>query len=95
LFLGGAHIGAGALPVLNLINLIWFGHIARLSYWGGGSNFLIQIISICGGGRGSVRSLCVKNPLNDNMTKIRRFVPDQCTARRLKDFCKEGIITIY
>ncbi len=33
LFIGGVHIGATALHVLNLI---WFGNIARLSQWGGG-----------------------------------------------------------
>jgi hypothetical protein len=33
LFKGGVHIGARALHVLNLI---WFGYIARLSLWGGG-----------------------------------------------------------
>ncbi len=32
-FKGGVHIGARALHVLNLI---WFGYIARLSQWGGG-----------------------------------------------------------
>jgi hypothetical protein len=32
-FIGGVHIGARALQVLNLI---WFGNIARLSQWGGG-----------------------------------------------------------
>ncbi len=29
-FIGGVHIGARALPVLNLI---WFSYIARLSQW--------------------------------------------------------------
>jgi hypothetical protein len=33
LFKGGVHIGARALHVLNLI---WFGFIARLSQWVGG-----------------------------------------------------------
>ncbi len=32
-FVGGVHIGARALLV---INLIWFGYIASLSQWGGG-----------------------------------------------------------
>ncbi len=32
-YIGGAHIGARALPILNLI---WFGQISRLSQWGGG-----------------------------------------------------------
>ncbi len=32
-FIGGVHIGARALHVLNLI---WFGCIACLSQWGGG-----------------------------------------------------------
>jgi hypothetical protein len=32
-YIGGVHIGAIALHVLNLI---WFGNIARLSQWGGG-----------------------------------------------------------
>ncbi len=32
----GVHIGARALHVLNLI---WFGWIARLSQWGGGGQF--------------------------------------------------------
>ncbi len=35
-FIGGVHIGARALHVLNLI---WFGCIARLSQWGGGGEF--------------------------------------------------------
>ncbi len=35
-FIGGVHIGARALQVLNLI---WFGSIARLSQWGGGGSF--------------------------------------------------------
>jgi hypothetical protein len=35
-FLGGVHIGARALHV---INLIWFGYIARLSQRGGGGYF--------------------------------------------------------
>ncbi len=50
------HIAATALHVLNSI---WFGGIARLSHWGGGGNFLVQMISTClpssrgmgGGGR--------------------------------------------
>jgi hypothetical protein len=53
-FIGGVHFGARALHVLNLI---WFGYIARLSQWGGG-NLLVQMISTCrpsrrgrGGGR--------------------------------------------
>jgi hypothetical protein len=29
------------------LNLIWFGYIARLSQWGGGGNFLVQMISTC------------------------------------------------
>jgi hypothetical protein len=32
-YIGGVHNGARALRVLNLI---WFGYIARLSQWGGG-----------------------------------------------------------
>ncbi len=36
-FIGGVHIGARALHVLNLM---WFGYIAR-------GNFLVQIISTC------------------------------------------------
>jgi hypothetical protein len=32
-FIGGVHIGARALHVLNLI---WFGYITRQSQWGGG-----------------------------------------------------------
>ncbi len=43
-FIGKVHIGAGAL--LD-INLIWFGHIARLSQWGGGDILLGQKISTC------------------------------------------------
>ncbi len=38
------HIGARALHV---INLIWFGCIARLSQCGGGGNYLVQMISTC------------------------------------------------
>ncbi len=29
------------------INFIWFGYIARLSQWGGGSILLVQMISTC------------------------------------------------
>jgi hypothetical protein len=33
---------------MHVLNLIWFGYIARLSKWGrGGGNFLDQMISIC------------------------------------------------
>jgi hypothetical protein len=42
-FIGGFHIGTRALHVLNLI---WFGNIARLSHLGGGGNFLVQMITI-------------------------------------------------
>jgi hypothetical protein len=35
-FIGGAHIGARALHVLNMK---WFGNIARLSQWGRGGGF--------------------------------------------------------
>jgi hypothetical protein len=41
---GEFHIGARAL--LD-INFIWFGHIARLSRWGGGGILLVQIITTC------------------------------------------------
>jgi hypothetical protein len=40
-FIGGVHIGARALHVLNLK---WFGYIAHLSQWGEGGNFLVQMI---------------------------------------------------
>jgi hypothetical protein len=43
-FIGGDHIGARGLHVLNLK---WFGYIARLSQWEGGGNFLVQMISTC------------------------------------------------
>ncbi len=43
-FIGEVHIGVRAL---NVLNLIWFGYIARLSQWGGGGNFLVQMISTC------------------------------------------------
>jgi hypothetical protein len=36
-FIEGVHIGARALHVLNLI---WFGYIARLSQWGGGGGVI-------------------------------------------------------
>jgi hypothetical protein len=55
-FIGGVHFGARALHVLNLI---WFGYIARLSQWGGG-NLLVQMISTCRPsrrGRGGVGTL--------------------------------------
>jgi hypothetical protein len=42
-FIGGFHIGARTLHVLNLI---WFGAIARLSQWGGGGKFP-RSISTC------------------------------------------------
>jgi hypothetical protein len=33
---------------LHVLNLIWFGWIARLSQWvGGGGNFLVHVISAC------------------------------------------------
>ncbi len=35
-FIGGVHNGARALHVLDLI---WFGNIAKLSQWGGGGLF--------------------------------------------------------
>ncbi len=34
--IGGVHIGARGL---NVLNLIWFGYITRLSHWGGGGYF--------------------------------------------------------
>jgi hypothetical protein len=40
LFIGGVHISARARHVLNLI---WFGYIARLSLWG----VLVQILYTC------------------------------------------------
>jgi hypothetical protein len=30
-----------------VLNIIWFGNIARQSQWGGGVNFLVQMISTC------------------------------------------------
>ncbi len=44
--MGGVHIGARALHVLNLI---WFGNNARLLQWGvgRGGNFLVQMIFTC------------------------------------------------
>ncbi len=48
---GGVHFGTRALHVLNLI---WYGYIARLSQWGGGDNFIVQMNFTCfaeGGGR--------------------------------------------
>ncbi len=41
MFIGGVHIGARALLDHKLI---WFGYITRLSQWGEGGNFLVQII---------------------------------------------------
>ncbi len=40
------HIGARAL-IRHLVQLIWFGYIARLSQQGGGVIFLIKMISAC------------------------------------------------
>jgi hypothetical protein len=64
-FIGGIHIGARALHVLNLI---WFCCITGLSQWGGGVYFLVQLISTClpsGNERGGgVGTLWLKYPFN-------------------------------
>ncbi len=39
--MGGVH------RKLHVLNLIWFGNIARLSQWEGGGNFLVHMIFTC------------------------------------------------
>ncbi len=53
----------------HVLNLVWFGYIARLSQWVGGGYFLIQMISTClrfarGGGGGVEGQHPVIQPLH-------------------------------
>ncbi len=60
MFIGGVHIGARALHVLNLI---WFGYIARLSQWGkrvviSSFKWFLPAVATCRGRKGGGSALC-------------------------------------
>ncbi len=91
-FIGGVHIGARALHVLNLI---WFSNISCLSQWGGKEcNFLVQMISTChryvwskGGGRHPVDTMHLHSLFFPKFfPPLRQFVSPQVSPAGFSKF---------